>query len=124
MKILLTGVTGYIGKRMATSLVNNGHEVICCVRDTYRVSLPASIMSKVRFLQFDFLDPPDLNTLPKDIDGAYYLIHSMSQSIKEFADMEARAAETFRDYMHLTKVKHVIYLSGIINGLKDRKSVV
>ena len=29
MKILLTGATGYIGKRMLPVLVEAGHEVVC-----------------------------------------------------------------------------------------------
>jgi hypothetical protein len=32
MKILLTGATGYIGKRLLPLLVEQGHEIICCVR--------------------------------------------------------------------------------------------
>ncbi|MFV8358390.1 NAD-dependent epimerase/dehydratase family protein, partial [Flavobacterium sp. XS1P32] len=31
MKILLTGATGYIGKRLLPLLVEQGHEIICCV---------------------------------------------------------------------------------------------
>jgi uncharacterized protein YbjT (DUF2867 family) len=129
MKILLTGVTGYIGKRLVYGLLDKGYEVICCVRDKSRVVLPEKILAQVTFLEIDFLAPPDLSTLPKDIDGAYYLIHSMSQSIKDFDEMEALTAENFRDYMNLTKVKHVVYLSGIVNSetlskhLKSRKNV-
>jgi uncharacterized protein YbjT (DUF2867 family) len=33
MKILLTGATGYIGKRALPILIGQGHDVICCVRD-------------------------------------------------------------------------------------------
>ena len=36
MKILLTGATGYIGKRLLPVLIENGHEVVCCVRDKKR----------------------------------------------------------------------------------------
>ncbi|MCV4684074.1 NAD-dependent epimerase/dehydratase family protein, partial [Escherichia coli] len=36
MKILLTGATGYIGKRLLPVLIEQGHEVICCVRDKKR----------------------------------------------------------------------------------------
>ncbi len=129
MKILLTGASGYIGKRLVRRLIDKNYEVICCVRDLDRISLPESIVKKVTFLEIDFLNPPDLNTLPKDIDGAFYLIHSMSQSIKNFTDLEAKAAMNFRDYMNLIHVKHVVYLSGIVNSeelskhLESRKNV-
>ncbi len=36
MKILLTGVTGYVGKRLLPVLIEQGHEVICCVREKNR----------------------------------------------------------------------------------------
>lgn len=121
MKILLTGATGYIGKRLVNNLLEKGHELICCVRDIERVSLPRSVIERVSLLEIDFLSPPDPDSLPKDIDGAYYLIHSMSQSIKDFGSLEAQAAENFRDYMNLTSVKHVIYLSGIVNSSKLSK---
>lgn len=36
MKVLLTGATGYIGKRLLPVLIEQGHEVVCCVRDKKR----------------------------------------------------------------------------------------
>jgi len=129
MKILLTGASGYIGKRLVRKLLGLNYEVVCCVRDLERISLPESIVSRVEFVEVDFLCPPDLNELPKDIDGAYYLIHSMSESIRNFTDLEALSAKNFKDYMNLTKVRHVVYLSGIVNSgelskhLTSRKNV-
>jgi len=129
MKILLTGASGYIGKRLVRRLIDNNYEVICCIRDLDRISLPESIINRVHFLEIDFLDPPDFETLPTDIDGAFYLIHSMSQSIKNFTDLETEAARNFRDYMNISSVKHVVYLSGIVNStdlskhLQSRKNV-
>ena len=129
MKILLTGITGYIGKRLVHILVDKGYDVICCARDIERISLPVAIYEKVSFLEIDFLSPPDPDSLPKDIDGAYYLIHSMSQSITNFSEMEARTALNFKEYMNRTNVRHVVYLSGIVNDeelsrhLQSRKNV-
>ena len=36
MKILVTGATGYIGKRLIPLLLNDGHVVVCAVRDKTR----------------------------------------------------------------------------------------
>ena len=36
MHILLTGSTGYIGKRLLPELVATGHKITCCVRDANR----------------------------------------------------------------------------------------
>ena len=53
----------------------------------------------------------------------------MSQSIKNFTDLGSRSALNFRNYMEHIGVKHVVYLSGIVNSdelskhLQSRKNV-
>ena len=56
MKILLTGATGYIGKRLLPVLVDLGFEVICCVRDIKRFNTAESLKSKVSVIEIDLLD--------------------------------------------------------------------
>lgn len=80
MKILLTSATGYIGKRLLPHLVETGHHVICCERDRNRFSPPLSLQSSITVIQIDLLNEETLNKIPKDIDGAYYLVHSMNSS--------------------------------------------
>lgn len=128
MKILLTGATGYVGKRLLPVLIKNGHHVICGVRDMNRFSPPVSIRPFIDIIQVDFLDTKSLAHIPSDIDAAYYLIHSMSSS-NEYEKLEEQAANNFVDALRATSVKHVIYLSGIVNEdslskhLKSRKNV-
>ncbi len=128
MKILLTGSSGYIGKRLLPVLIENGHEVVCCVRDTNRFSPPASLLSKIEIIQIDLLDKASLEHIPTDIDGAFYLVHSMSSS-SDYLQQEQESAENFRNALAKTKVQHVVYLSGIVNEstlskhLTSRKNV-
>jgi uncharacterized protein YbjT (DUF2867 family) len=128
MKILLTGATGYIGKRLLPLLVEEGHEVVCCVRDIDRFNPPASIRSKIKIIQIDLLDKNSLYNIPKDIDGAFYLVHSMSAS-SDYQSLEQESAINFRNAINETQVNHVVYLSGIINEaelskhLSSRKTV-
>lgn len=129
MKILLTGANGYIGMRLLPELLEKGHEIICAVRDKNRLPLDPETTKKITVVEVDFAEKVNLENFPKEIDAAYYLIHSMSSSTTDFDEIEARSAENFNKYMAATSVKQVIYLSGIINQeelskhLSSRKKV-
>lgn len=128
MKILLTGATGYIGKRLLPVLVENGQNVVCCVRDKKRFNPPSSITDKIEVIEIDLLDRDSLENIPTDIDGAYYLVHSMSAS-SDYQKLEQECAINFRAALGKTSVKHLVYLSGIVNEselskhLESRKAV-
>ncbi|GGG43619.1 SDR family oxidoreductase [Bizionia arctica] len=128
MKILLTGSTGYIGKRLLPVLIELGHEVVCCVRDPKRFNPPESLKENITVLKLDLLDEKSLENIPEDIDAAYYLVHSMSSS-GDYESMEENSAINFRKALKRTQVNHVIYLSGIVNEtelskhLSSRKNV-
>lgn len=128
MRILLTGASGYIGKRLLPILVENGHEVVCCVRDLNRFTPPPSLKSRIEVVQMDLLDKVSLENIPEDIDGAFYLVHSMSAS-SDYLKLEKESAINFREAIDKTKAQHIVYLSGIINEtelskhLSSRKNV-
>ena len=129
MKILLTGANGYIGMRLLPLLLEAGHEIICAVRNQARLSVSNSVRKQISIVEIDFLDTPDLSILPKDIDAAYFLIHSMSSSTQDFDEKEERAAIHFNTYLEATQCKQVIYVGGIANEenlskhLRSRKNV-
>ena len=92
MKILLTGATGYIGKRLLPLLIENGHEVVCCVRDKSRFNSPLRLRQQVSLIEADLLNAESLKSIPADIDAAYYLVHSMSSS-KNYEELERQSTE-------------------------------
>lgn len=128
MKILLTGATGYIGKRLLPGLIDRGHDVVCCVRDKNRFNPPDAIKDKITVIEVDFQKRETLSAIPKDIDAAYFLMHSMSAS-SNYMEIEQQVAINFREAINQTTAKQVIYLSGIINEndlsdhLASRKAV-
>lgn len=129
MKILLTGANGYIGMRVLPLLLDLGHEVVCAVRSADRLSVDKEIKNKIEIIEVDLLDDIKPNLFPKDIDAAYYLVHSMTSSNSNFSKKEQTTAENFNAYMKETSVKQVIFLSGIVNEdnlsehLESRKNV-
>jgi uncharacterized protein YbjT (DUF2867 family) len=121
MRILLTGITGYIGQRLLPVLLLKGHSVVCCVRDRHRFDPSRYDDANIEVVEVDFLNEASLENIPSDIDVAYYLIHSMSAPTGDFQKMEALSAQNFKKRIEQTKVKQVIYLSGIVNEEKLSK---
>ena len=114
MKILLTGANGYIGQRLIPALLQLNHEIICCVKDKNRFSIPSNYEDKISVIEIDLLKPETLNNIPKEIDVAYYLVHSMSTS-KNYQKLEQESAKNFNEAVKNTNLKQTIYLSGIVN---------
>ncbi len=116
MKILLTGANGYIGKRLLPLLIADGHDVICCVRNKDRFKdNPVFRHERIRLVEVDFLHPTSKQITEKDIDAAYYLIHSMSDNDADFEALEATAALNFIEWISPSGVQQIIYLGGIAN---------
>jgi len=121
MKILLTGTTGYIGQRLIPTLLEDGHEIICCVRDKNRFDFQKYQSDRIKVIEVNFLDKKPLDEIPEDIDAAYYLIHSMSVANEDFEELEKISATNFKDRIQQTSARQVIYLSGIVNEEKLSK---
>ena len=118
MNILLTGVTGYIGQRLLPVLLEQGHHVVCCVRDARRFKYHNYNKNDITVIEVDFLNPETLKAIPENIDVAYYLIHSMSTLSGDFENMEEHCAQYFKERLDQTQVKQVVYLSGIVNEIE------
>ena len=131
MKILLTGATGYIGKRMLIQLLKEGHHVVCIVRDAYRLQANKfdNEHGKLEIITGDFLQPATLDKIPFDIEAAYYFLHSMADAGEDFEEAEKTTALHFKKAIEQTGARQVIYLTGIVNDqhlskhLQSRKAV-
>ncbi len=118
MKILLTGSTGYIGRRLLPQLVKEGHHVVCPVRDKRRFDFQDfddSFLKSIEVIECDFLNEESLKKLPKDVDISYYFIHSLTSNSKQFSELEKSTAINFSNYISTTKCQQIIYLGGIAN---------
>jgi len=132
MKILLTGSTGYIGRRLLAALLDAGHEVICLVRHPSKFdtdTFPEGMRRNITVVRGDLMDERSLTDVPRDFDVAFYLIHAMSSNDPNFQHAEAQAATNFTSLLDMTSAQQIIYLSGIVNAgklsqhLSSRKGV-
>ncbi|RAW02573.1 SDR family oxidoreductase [Pseudochryseolinea flava] len=119
MNILLTGSTGYIGRRLLPVLLDAGHHVFCAVRHRQKFdwdAFPREIYKNFEVLECDFSDASSMHIIPEEIDIAYYLLHSMSSANEDFQELEKRSAKNFTTRINQTKTQQIIYVSGIANS--------
>jgi len=114
MKILVTGANGCIGRRLIPILLEQDHVLYACVRDASRFDL-AGGHDRIHTIEVDFLDDGAPQSLPRELDVALYLIHSMGGAIGDFAEEEQRAARNFSQLIDATDCQQIIYLSGVVN---------
>jgi len=110
--ILLTGASGYVGRRLLDELRARDLPVRCLARDPATAQLPPEIELVVGDVYRDV-------GLAQALDGAdvaYYLVHSMgrrSGPTREFAQRDRVAARNFAQAAARAGVRRVIYLGGL-----------
>lgn len=120
LRILVTGATGFIGSRIVKRLLANGHYKVRCMTRNPEIiyelfDLSGDIVEVVKADASNYLE---LVEALKEVDVAFYLIHSMEGSTKkwqEFSKRDRIAAENFAKAASQTNTKRIIYLSGLID---------
>ena len=117
--ILVTGSSGFIGKKLLKKLTDSGFTVTAMSRSKYPDT------ENVKRVQADAFDVNSLIAATEGIETAYYLLHSMEGSKKdwaEFANREKQQAQNFLKAATDSGVKRIIYLGGLGNeGLELSK---
>jgi uncharacterized protein YbjT (DUF2867 family) len=109
MKVLVTGVSGYVGSLIVPRLLRDGHSVRGFARRPERVKL------EIPIVQGDAITGAGLEPALDGIDVAYFLIHSMDASGSDpFSARERAAAERFGAAAVAAGVQRVVYLGGLV----------
>ncbi len=116
-EILLTGATGFIGKRLLYRLDEKGYRVRCLVRSSERFSLPVPLNNEPEIVRGDLMEPESLKNAMEGISTAYYLVHSMGGKSPgrhlEFEERDRRAAQNFVTCADNAGLRRMIYLGGL-----------
>ena len=116
MKVLLTGSTGYIGRRLKQELLNDENiELKLLVRNKKSIS---SLNENAQVVEGDTFNKESLKEALKDVEVAYYLIHSLSN--ENYKDLDKISAQKFLDVANECGVKRIIYLGGL--GVKNENT--
>lgn len=109
--ILITGSTGYIGRRLANRLVENPDlSIKLLVRNKKKVQ--PSMLRHVEIIEGSTFDTEALKQALNSVDAAFYLIHSMGTT-KDFEEKDRVSAENFRKACIAAGVKRLVYLGGL-----------
>jgi putative NAD(P)-binding protein len=107
MRVLVTGVSGYVGAALVPRLQAAGHEVRGFARSPERVAAAGVVLDDV--VIGDAVNGAGLGQALDGVDAAYYLIHSMEgQANSGFPEHERRAAERFATAARAAGVRRIV----------------
>ena len=107
-RVLVTGATGFVGRRLVPALVSAGYTPVCASRD------PGSARERWpdrRWVELDVHDPSTLGVLA-GCRIAFYLVHSIGEG-SDYAQRERLAAEAFGHAAREAGVERIVYLGGV-----------
>jgi uncharacterized protein YbjT (DUF2867 family) len=105
MQVLVTGASGFVGKRLCPALEEAGYAVRAMTRhpQTYRGTGEA--------VYGDVHDAGSLSAALAGCDAAYYLVHSLDKA--DFEQRDATAARTFARAAADVGLHRIVYLGGL-----------
>ena len=113
-RILVTGASGYVGSRLVTELLSEGHEVVVASRNTARLA-HFGWYGDVTAVALDAHDPASAQETFAEagpIDVVYYLVHGIGQP--DFRDADNAAAANVAEAAKEADVQRIVYLGGFV----------
>jgi uncharacterized protein YbjT (DUF2867 family) len=103
--VLVAGASGFVGRRLCTALVSEGHDVRAMTRH------PEGYEGAGEPVRADVHDARTLDAALEGCTAAYYLVHSLDS--KDFERLDAEAARAFGRAAEAAGVQQIIYLGGL-----------
>jgi uncharacterized protein YbjT (DUF2867 family) len=103
--VLVTGATGFIGRRLVPALLDAGHEVRAMTRRPEKYDGPGEAVGA------DVMDADSLRPALDGVDAAIYLVHSLDDP--DFERKDADAARNFSAAAAAAGVDQIVYMGGL-----------
>jgi len=116
MNVIITGVAGFIGSKIALKFIDEGHKVVGV--DNLSSGLMSNVPKGLRFIEFDLSNPEVIEILPQNCD---LILHLAGQSSAEISfdnpviDLNKNTVSTLNliEYAKKCKVKKFLYASSM-----------
>ena len=103
--VLVTGATGFIGRRLVPALIDAGHDVRAMTRRPDAYDGPGEAVGA------DVMDADSLGPALQGVDAAIYLVHSLDDP--DFERKDADAARNFSAAAAAAGVRQIVYMGGL-----------
>ena len=103
--VLVTGATGFIGRRLVPALIEAGHDVRAMTRR------PEAYDGQGTPVGADVSEPDSLRPALEGVDVAIYLVHSLDDP--DFERKDADAARNFSAAAAAAGVSQIVYMGGL-----------
>ncbi|SFP21001.1 NAD(P)H-binding protein [Amycolatopsis rubida] len=105
MRVLVAGASGFVGRRLCPALTDAGHDVLAMTRR------PEQYRGAGEPIHGDVADIGSLRDALKNVEAAYYLVHSLDSA--DFQKRDANAARAFARAAAEAGVRRIVYLGGL-----------
>ena len=105
MRVLVTGASGFVGRRLVPALVGENHDVLAMTRR------PENYRGAGTPVAGDVGDADSLRSALDGVDAAYYLVHSLGDA--DFERRDADGARAFAEAAAGAGLRRIVYLGGL-----------